>query len=59
MAHPNEELMRKYAEAWERGDVKAAENFYADDVVLHMPGRNQFSGIFRGKEFGMGGQAPG
>lgn len=49
MAHPNEVMMRNYVDAWARGDVDAAESIYADDVILHQMGRNQFSGVYNGK----------
>jgi uncharacterized protein len=46
----NAELMKRYVEAVERKDWEAATAFWADDVLLHFPGRNPFSGDFSGKE---------
>ena len=48
--HPNEQLMREYVAAWERGDVEAAESAYGDDVVLHLFGQNPFSATYEGKK---------
>jgi alkylhydroperoxidase family enzyme/ketosteroid isomerase-like protein len=45
----NEAMMRRYTDAWLRGDVAAAEALYADDVTLHHFGRNPLAGIYRGK----------
>jgi alkylhydroperoxidase family enzyme/ketosteroid isomerase-like protein len=45
----NEAMMRRYADAWLRGDVAAAEALYADDVTLHHFGRNPLAGTYRGK----------
>ena len=50
MTHPNETLIRQYADAWMRGDKQAAEDFWANDIVLRLPGRNMMSGIYRGKK---------
>lgn len=50
MAHPNEELIKSYAQNWADGDVQAATDKYADDIVLHVPGRHRLSGDYRGKQ---------
>lgn len=50
MPHPNEELMRRYADAGHRGDINTVLECYADDVVMHVPGRNPLAGDYRGKE---------
>jgi ketosteroid isomerase-like protein len=42
--HPNEELARRELEVLEAGDMEALGGFYADDFVLHYPGRNPLSG---------------
>ena len=47
--HPNETLMKQYVDAWLRGDVAAAEAFYADDVRLHHFGHNPLAGEYIGK----------
>jgi ketosteroid isomerase-like protein len=46
----NAEAMQRYVEALERKDLEAATAFWADDVLLHFPGRNPFSGDFVGKQ---------
>jgi ketosteroid isomerase-like protein len=43
------EVMQAYAAAWERGDPEAAFEWYADDVVMRLPGRSRESGVHRGK----------
>ena len=43
------EVMKRYVEAIERKDWEAATAFWADDVLLHFPGRGPFSGDFVGK----------
>lgn len=50
MTHPHETLIRRYADAWIRGDKQEAEEFWADDLVLRLPGRNSMSGVYRGKK---------
>jgi ketosteroid isomerase-like protein len=42
--HPNEELARRELTAIEADDATALESFYAEDFVLHYPGRNPLSG---------------
>jgi ketosteroid isomerase-like protein len=44
-----DEVMRKYAAAWARGDPEAAFTFYADDVVMRLPGRGALAGVHEGK----------
>ena len=38
-----------YAAAWRRGDPQAAWEFYADDVVMRLPGRGSAAGTHSGK----------
>ncbi len=40
--------MSEYA-AWERGDAEAAWQFYADDVVMNLPGRGSLAGAHVGR----------
>ena len=47
---PNAEVMERYVESLEHNDWQAATAFWAEDVLLHFPGRNPFSGDFLGKE---------
>jgi hypothetical protein len=42
-------VMQAYGAAWERGDPPAAWAFYADDVVMHLPGRGRLAGAHRGR----------
>ena len=44
------EVIGGYLAAMERGDREAAVAFYADDVVMHVPGRSVFAGARRGRE---------
>lgn len=50
MPHPNETLIREFFELFARRDVSTAARLFSDDVVLHVPGRNPFSGIIYGRE---------
>ena len=42
-------MIGEYLAAMERGDRAAAVAFYADDVVMHVPGRSAFAGARRGR----------
>jgi len=42
--------MDAYAGAWGRGDPEAAFTWYADDVVMRLPGRGSLAGEHRGRE---------
>lgn len=48
--HPNAQVVKKAFEAFVRGDVEAFTAELADDVVFHMPGSNQLSGDYKGKD---------
>jgi ketosteroid isomerase-like protein len=50
MAHPNEILVRKVYEAQGRGDIDGYLELLSDDFVLHIGGRSQIAGEYRGKE---------
>ena len=43
------EVMAAYAAAWEAGDAERAWAFYADDVVMHLPGRGSLAGDHHGR----------
>jgi ketosteroid isomerase-like protein len=43
------EVIGEYLAAMERGDREAALAFYADDIVMHVPGRSAFAGERRGR----------
>ena len=45
----NAELLKRYVEAFERKDWGAATAFWAEDIVLHVQGRNPLAGDFVGK----------
>jgi ketosteroid isomerase-like protein len=44
------EVMAEYAAAWERGDPEPAWAFYADEVVMRLPGRGPLAGVHAGRE---------
>ena len=43
------ELISEYVAAARRGDWDTAFGYFAEDIVLHVPGRSAFSGDRRGK----------
>jgi uncharacterized protein len=43
------EVLAQYAAAWERGEPEAAFEWYADDVVMRLPGRGSVAGVHEGK----------
>jgi ketosteroid isomerase-like protein len=50
MTHPNIELMRRYSAALTAGKAVDALPFYAEDLVLHIPGRSPHAGTFHGQD---------
>jgi ketosteroid isomerase-like protein len=44
------DLMNRYVAAVRRGDWEAAFGFFAEDIVIHIPGRSRFAGIHRGRD---------
>jgi uncharacterized protein len=50
MGHPNADAVREAFEAQTREDWQTVRDAFADDVVFHVAGKNQFSGTYRGKE---------
>ena len=50
VTHPNVEFMRRYSAALQAGQAADALPFYADDLVLHIPGRSAHAGTFRGQD---------
>jgi ketosteroid isomerase-like protein len=45
-----DDLLGAYAAAWERGDPEQAWSFYADDVVMRLPGRGPLAGVHQGRD---------
>ena len=43
------ELMTRYLAAAERGDWDTAFGFFAQDLLIHIPGRSEFAGDWQGK----------
>lgn len=43
------QLHTAYMQAWQRNDAQAAMSFWSDDIVMHAPGNNPHSGVYRGK----------
>lgn len=50
MTHPNIDFMRRYSETLTAGKAADVLPFYADDLVLHIPGRSPHAGTFRGQD---------
>ena len=44
-----DQVMQEYAAAWSRGEPESAFAFYAEDVVMRLPGRSALAGEHRGK----------
>ena len=45
-----EDVLAEYGAAWAEGDPARAWEFYADDVVMHLPGRGPLAGTHRGRD---------
>jgi ketosteroid isomerase-like protein len=50
MAHPNEELLRDATDKLNAGDMEGFLGLHTDDVVMHITGRNQLSGDYKGRQ---------
>ena len=48
------DAMRRYLQAVQRGDWETAFGFFADDIVLHVPGRSSLAGEHRGRAAAQG-----
>lgn len=48
--HPNERLLRDSDEAQMRGDIDGFAAAFADDVIVHIPGRSSLAGDYKGKD---------
>ena len=50
MAHPNIDFMRRYSAALTAGQAAEVLPYYAEDLVLHIPGRSSHAGTFHGQD---------
>ena len=50
MADSKEDIIRRGYQAFSEGDMKALGLLYTDDVVQTMPGKNQLSGEYKGRD---------
>lgn len=50
MPQSNAEVVRKAATAFAAGDMETLTPLLAEDVVLHVPGTNQASGDYQGRD---------
>ena len=48
--HANASLLRRGFEAFDKGDMAALTEVFAQDVVWHVPGDSQLSGVHRGRD---------
>jgi ketosteroid isomerase-like protein len=44
-----DEIVAAYAAAWHRGGPEEAWAYYADDVVMRLPGRSPLAGVHEGR----------
>lgn len=49
--HPNELLARREIDLINSGDVETLGELYADDLVVHYPGKNPLAGLHSVQEF--------
>lgn len=49
--HPNEQLARGEIELIDAGDFEALNDLYAEDLVVHYPGKNPLAGSHSAREF--------
>ena len=54
MAHPNEDLIRRGYEAFNKGDTQTLREVFDPDVVWHFPGRSVLAGDHRGVDAVLG-----
>jgi len=47
-------VLRRYADAWQAGDLDTLIACYADDFTLHYAGANRFAGIHVGRDAALG-----
>lgn len=54
MAHPNEEVTRRFFEAFNAGDLDTAKEFLAEDMEYHLGGDTPVSGDLKGRDAFLG-----
>lgn len=50
MVYLDEQVIRQLYDAFNQGNFEVVLKLYADDVVLHCPGRSQVSGEYHGRD---------
>jgi uncharacterized protein len=50
VAHPNEGLLRRGYEAFNKGDLATVMSIFDEDIVWHSPGRSELAGDFHGHQ---------
>jgi hypothetical protein len=50
----NEAIIKRYCEAWKKGDIPTLFGLYHDEFVLHYFGRSPLAGEYRGKAAAIG-----
>ncbi|MEA2434526.1 MAG: uncharacterized protein QOG54_1983 [Actinomycetota bacterium] len=48
--HPNAEIVRRGYEAFAKADFDTLREVFADEITWHVPGRNSFSGSYKGMD---------
>lgn len=48
MAHPNEVLIRKAYDAFDKGDMDALRGLFAPDIIGHEAGKSPIAGDYKG-----------
>ena len=54
MAHPNEDLIRRGYEAFNKGDTQTLREVFDPEIVWHFPGRSVLAGDHRGTDAVLG-----
>ena len=54
MAHPNEDLIRRGYEAFNKGDAATLRELFDPEIVWHFPGRSVLAGDHRGTDAVLG-----
>lgn len=48
--HPNAQRLREGYEAFAKQDMETLNEFFAEDIVWHVPGHSPLAGTYKGKE---------